>query len=165
MTMPDGGFRPAYNVQFATATAGGVIVGVDVTNQGADGGFATVGAIGEAERGGTAVDAPPKKDQEHLAADRDPYARKKSDTDATARWRARMGAAAAKAIYTERASTAAGVTARARNRGPYAVPVRGPAEVLAVVLWYAVAHTFARMTTLRAAVRVGGARRADAGAA
>jgi transposase len=33
MKMPDGGFRPAYNVQFATTTEGGVIVGVDVTNE------------------------------------------------------------------------------------------------------------------------------------
>ena len=38
MKMPDGGFRPAYNVQFATTTEGGVIVGVDVTNEGTDGG-------------------------------------------------------------------------------------------------------------------------------
>jgi hypothetical protein len=41
MKMPDGGFRPAYNVQFATTTAGGVIVGVDVTNAGTDGGQMT----------------------------------------------------------------------------------------------------------------------------
>jgi transposase len=38
MKMADGGYRPAYNVQFATATAGGVIVGVAVTQAGSDGG-------------------------------------------------------------------------------------------------------------------------------
>ena len=34
MKMPDGGFRPAYNVQLATDCASGVIVGVDVVNTG-----------------------------------------------------------------------------------------------------------------------------------
>jgi transposase len=38
MKMADGGFRPAYNVQFATATRGQVIVGVAVTSSGSDAG-------------------------------------------------------------------------------------------------------------------------------
>src|SRR5512132_4689275 len=38
MKMPDGGFRPAYNVQFATATASQVIVGVEVETTGSDAG-------------------------------------------------------------------------------------------------------------------------------
>ena len=37
MKFPDGGCRPGYNVQFATDTASGVIVGVEVTNAGNDG--------------------------------------------------------------------------------------------------------------------------------
>src|SRR4026208_666097 len=41
MKMPHGGFPPAYNVEFATTTEGGVIVGVDVTNEGTDGGQMT----------------------------------------------------------------------------------------------------------------------------
>jgi transposase len=36
MKMGDGGFRPAYNVQLATATDSQVITGVDVTNSGGD---------------------------------------------------------------------------------------------------------------------------------
>lgn len=36
MKMGDGGFRPAYNVQFATATDSLVITGVEVTNSGGD---------------------------------------------------------------------------------------------------------------------------------
>ena len=39
MKMGDGGFRPAYNVQFATTTKHKIIVGVDVNNQGTDGGL------------------------------------------------------------------------------------------------------------------------------
>ena len=38
MKMGDGGFRPAYNVQFATATDSQVIVGVDVIQSGSDSG-------------------------------------------------------------------------------------------------------------------------------
>jgi hypothetical protein len=36
MKMPDGGFRPAFNVQFATDTKTQVITGVEVTNSGSD---------------------------------------------------------------------------------------------------------------------------------
>lgn len=38
MKMPDGGFRPAFNVQFATDTPSKVIVGVDVITSGSDAG-------------------------------------------------------------------------------------------------------------------------------
>jgi transposase len=38
MKMGDGGFRPAYNVQFATDVQSKVVVGIDVTNAGTDGG-------------------------------------------------------------------------------------------------------------------------------
>ena len=38
MLMPDGGFRPAFNVQFAATTDAKIIVGVDVLNQGNDAG-------------------------------------------------------------------------------------------------------------------------------
>jgi transposase len=176
MKMPDGGFRPAYNVQFATTTEGAVIVGVDVTNEGTDGGqmppmldqieerfdkkpqemlvdggFATVDAIDEAERNGTKVYAPLKGEEQQLDEGKDPYTRKKSDTDATAEWRTRMGTAEAKTIYKERASTAEWVNAGARNRGLYGVRVRGQQKVLAVVLWYALVHNYARMKKLREA--------------
>ena len=38
--MPDGGFRPAYNVELATDSANGIIVGVGVTSSGTDAGQA-----------------------------------------------------------------------------------------------------------------------------
>lgn len=174
MKMPDGGFRPAYNVQFATTTEGGVIVGVEVTTEGTDsnqmtpmleqiegrfgarptealvdGGFVKVEAIDDAEQNGTTVYAPPKEAQKQLDAGQDPYARKKSDTDATAQWRARMGTDAAKEIYKQRASTAEWVNAQTRNHGLYGVRVRGRPKVLVVVLWYVLAHNFGRMQHLR----------------
>ncbi len=37
MKFADGGYRPGYNVQFATDTESGVIMGVEVTNAGSDG--------------------------------------------------------------------------------------------------------------------------------
>ena len=36
MKFPDGGYRPGYNVQYATDTASGIIVGVHLTNEGND---------------------------------------------------------------------------------------------------------------------------------
>ena len=36
MKFSDGGYRPGFNVQYATDTATGIIVGVDVTNEGTD---------------------------------------------------------------------------------------------------------------------------------
>jgi transposase len=165
MKMPDGGFRPAYNVQFATTTEGGVVVGVAVTNEGTDGaqltpmlqqieerfgqrpqealvdgGFATVESIDAAERGGTTVYAPPKEEKKQLEAGKDPYARKRLDTEATAAWRGRMATESAKVIYKQRASTAEWVNAHARNRDFYAVRVRGMQKALVVALWYALAH-------------------------
>jgi transposase len=181
MKMPDGGFRPAYNVQLATTTTGGAIVGVDVTNAGTDGaelppmleqierrfderpaemlvdgGFTTTAAIDTAERGGTQVYAPLKEEQAQLDAGKDPFVRKKGDTDATAQWRSRMGTPEAKAIYKQRASTAEWVNAQARNRGLYRVTVRGRPKVLVVVLWYALAHNFDRLRALRRTAAAGG---------
>ena len=40
MKMPDGGFRPAYNVELATDSTKGIIVGVGVTSEGTDAGQA-----------------------------------------------------------------------------------------------------------------------------
>jgi hypothetical protein len=40
MRMPDGGFRPAYNLQIATDVDSQVIVGVEATNKGSDAGLA-----------------------------------------------------------------------------------------------------------------------------
>ena len=51
MKMPDGGFRPAYNMQLATDQAQGVIVGVSSITEGTDAGQALpIGAGGPAYR-------------------------------------------------------------------------------------------------------------------
>ena len=137
MKFPDGGFQPGYNVQFATDTESGVIVGVDVTNAGSDGeelppmldqlkerygrvpseglvdgGFATKQAIEYAAEHGCTVYAPIKAEEKKRAAGEDPYAPKKGDSDAVAAWRIRMGTEAAKLIYRLRAQTAEWVNAQ-----------------------------------------------------
>jgi hypothetical protein len=187
MVMADGGVRPAYNVQFATTTAGGAVVGLDVTNEGtdgsqlvpmleqiqqrhgarpqealADGGFVTVAGIDRAEQAGTKVYAPVKSEEKQIEAGQDPFARKRSDTDATALWRARMGTDEGKRIYRLRGQCAEWVNAGARNRGLYRLNVRGIAKVRVVALWHALAHNMAVLARLRAKAQGDAARVAAA---
>ena len=57
MQMSDGGFRPAYNVQFATTTDTKIIVGIDVINQGNDAGQMQP-MIGRSRSGSTSARPP-----------------------------------------------------------------------------------------------------------
>jgi len=171
MKMADGGFRPAYNLQFATDTATQVIVGVDASNVGSDqgqlapmvaqvearhaqapgamlvdGGFAKTEDI-EAVSRRTTVYAPVQKPKDPT---RDPHAPRPGDTPAVAAWRARMGSPEAQAIYKERAATAECVNAQARNRGLRQLLVRGLPKVRVIALWYALAHNLMRAVALGA---------------
>lgn len=172
MKMPDGGFRPAFNVQFATDVETQIIVGVDVTNIGSDagqmprmldhlldnyrrtpnemlvdGGFATVKAIDQvAERApGCTVYGPVQKPKDPL---RDPHQPRQGDSPAVAQWRVRMGTEVAKSIYKLRSQTAECVNAIARNRGLQRFLVRGLRKVRAVALWFALAHNVNRTAAL-----------------
>jgi transposase len=167
MKMADGGFRPAFNVQFATDTASQVVVGVAVTDRGSDYGEMPVMLEQLAQR----YDAAPEEmlvdggftkleDVEHAAAksvavygpvpqpkdaDRDRHVPRPNDSEAVAAWRTRMGTDEAKTIYKERAATAECVNAAARNRGLQRFQVRGLAKVTAVALLFALAHNLSRM--------------------
>ena len=173
MKMPDGGCRPAVNVQLATDTASQVITGVDVGNVGSDmglmgpmieqhedrygqrpedmlvdGGFASredIDAASHIEPPVT-IYAPVQKSRKNGEPC---YARQPADTDAVAEWRKRMSTPEAKAIYKERAPTAECVNALARNRGMQQFLVRGLRKIKAVVLWFALAHNLLRAATLR----------------
>lgn len=176
MKMGDGGFRPAYNVQFATTTETLVIVGADVTNAGADagrmspmveqveeryaarpeqyladGGFSTFKDIERLESSGTQVYAPVKDEEKKREKGEDPFARRKRDSKEVAAWRERMGTEAAKQIYKQRAATAEFPNAGCRNRGLLRFLVRGLSKTKAVSLWQALAHNFQRTLSLRAA--------------
>jgi transposase len=178
MKMPDGGYRPAYNVQLATTTAGGIIAGVGVTNRGsdsgelspmaeqlgkrygakpkevlADGGFATLEDIQSMHADHqAAVYAPVKDEPKKRAAGVDPFAPRPHDPEGVAAWRGRMGTEEAKTVYKERAATAEWANAGMRNRGLYQFRVRGLAKVRAVALWYALAHNLLQTNLLRARV-------------
>lgn len=186
MKMADGGTRPAYNVQVATTTAGGVIVGVAVTNAGSDAGqlqpmveqlhsaygqaptemlvdnnFATLADIeAVAQEYQTKVYAPVKDEAKKRARGDDPFAPREKDTPAVAAWRERMGTAAAQALYRLRAQTAEWANAGFRNHGLQQVRVRGLQKVLAVVLWQALAHNLLRGLALQAAATAGTVRAA-----
>lgn len=169
MKMGDGGFRPAYNAQYATDTESQVIVGVEVVTVGSDmaqlvpmleqvtercgqspeqwlvdGGYPAHEQL-EAAAPYTEVYAPVPKPK---AAATDPHAPKPSDSKAVAAWRERMGTEEAKAIYVERAATAECVNAQARERGLIRLQVRGQAKVRCVLLLHALAHNLMRMLAL-----------------
>jgi len=168
MKMADGGFRPAYNVQFSVDTASRAIVGADVTNVGSDqgqmephllliqkehgklpkehlvdGGFVKKEGIEKATAQGVTVYAPvPKPKKEGV----DPYEPKAGDSEAVAAWRERMGTAQAKEIYKERCSTVETVNADAReHRGLDRFVVRGVRKVRCVVLWFALTYDILRL--------------------
>jgi transposase len=167
MKMADGGYRPAYNVHFATDIDSRVIVGVRTLNVGSDqsqltpmldeiarrvnrlpvvevldGGFVTKAAITTAADRGVTVYAPPMHPRGEA---RPPEAPVPGDTPAVAAWRARMGTAEAKTLYKQRAATAEWVNADARtHRTLTQVVVRGLGKVHTLALWAALAHNLIR---------------------
>jgi transposase len=175
MKMADGGFRPAYNVQFSSDTHSQIIVGVEVTTSGSDqgqmapmveqlhqrfeqrphevlvdGGFASHGdieAVSVPDKGCVVYAPVPKPKKEGV----DRHASHAGDSPAVAAWRARMATEPARVIYKERAATAECVNAQARNRGLRQLTVRGRLKAKAVALWYAVTHNLLRAVSLRAA--------------
>ena len=173
MKMPDGGFRPAYNVQFAADPRSGAVAGVSADNVGsdmgrmapmndalaaaygrrpgehlADGGFAKLDDI---ERLAQAEVTPYVPVPAPRNPTRDRHVPHPDDPPGVAAWRQRMGTDAAKAIYKERAATVECVNAQARNRGLTRFLVRGVEKVRAVGLWHALTHNMACAWRLAAA--------------
>jgi transposase len=175
MKMADGGFRPAYNVQFAADAGGLVVVGVDVVVAGSDAGLMAPMAAQIVARAGRApaeflVDGGFAQHDQIAAASapgldctvyapvpapRDPkvdrHEPKPGDGPAVAAWRRRMATPEAKAIYKDRAATAECVNAQARGRGLIQLPVRGLAKAKAIALWHALTHNVFRAASLRVA--------------
>ena len=173
MKMADGGYRPAYNVEYSADTATLVIAAVAVTTSGsdagritplddqirdrhgvypqealADGGFVSLEDIeaAQAPPRGTRVYAPVPQPKDPK---RDRHAPLPGDGEQVREWRARMGTEEAKAVYRQRASTVECVNAQARNRGLIRLLVRGLRKVTAVALWFAIAHNLACGMRLR----------------
>ena len=173
MKMADGGFRPAYNVQFATDLDALVVVGVETTNAGndngqagtmqqqlkedytvvpkaytVDGGFVTKEDIEASAIAGIPLYAPIKTEKKQLEKGRDPYARKQGESDEVAAWRQRMSTPEGKAEYRNRGKTEWS-NAEARRSGLYKVRVRGLQKVNTVVLWFVLTLTLMRGAKLR----------------
>jgi transposase len=170
MKMPDGGYRPGFNVQFAADTGAQVVTGVEVTTVGSDrsqmepmieqhdaryhrhpsevlvdGGFVKKEAIDAVTREGVTVYAPVQPSKKDT---RDAYEPREDDSEAVAAWRRRMATEEAKKIYRERAATAECVNAAARNRGLRQFLVRGLGKVRCVALLFALAHNLMRTMAL-----------------
>lgn len=175
MKMPDGGFRPAVNIQFATDIDSRIIVGVDVTDEGTDGGqlppmldqiqqdhgrtpkaatvdggFVTRETIDEAAARGCTVYAPRKDEAKQRAKGVDPDAPKKGDSQPMSDWRKRMGTEAAKELYRLRAQTAEWINAICRNRGLTQLLVRGLKKCRNVALLHVITHNLFQGEKLRA---------------
>jgi transposase len=165
MKMPNGGFNPAFNVQLASDPDSRAIVGVSVSNSGADaplsepmrqqveqrtgqkvsehlidGGYVNLDVIDSAAAEKVILYMPVPQPNKN-AKEQDRYARRKDDSDAVADWRARMNSEQAKEIYQQRASTSETINADLRTfRGISPFAVRGIAKATCVALWSALVY-------------------------
>jgi hypothetical protein len=166
MKMPDGGYRPAYNVQVAVDTESRAVVGVDVTNEGSDsadlarpmreqverrtgrpvkehlldGSYATKEEVERCDAAGVTLFAPPQQPR-NTAARASPYEPRPTDSAALRRWRQRMGSDEGQAVYKQRGSTVETVNADLKgHRGLGRLMVRGRDKVLCCALWSALAY-------------------------
>lgn len=166
MKMPDGGFRPAFNVHLVTDTESKVIAAVEVNNHGTDqrttvplaeqvyerhdknpaewledGGCVTLSGIDELAKRGTAVFAPIRvpRGSQHQATDVRP-----TDSPAVADWRMRMASEYGKTVYKQRGATAELANAHARAHGLTQFLVRTVTKARSVVLLLAITHNMRR---------------------
>src|SRR5947208_2630288 len=160
MKMADGGFRPAYNVQVASAAGEQIVVAVDICNTGsdrglmrpmleqlhaldgrfperhlADGGFCSAQDIEWAHDKKIEVYCPPTQSKHGT----DPYLPRPGDGPGVLAWRARMASEDSKAQYKLR-SICECIHACWRNWDLRQLTVRGIEKVRAVVLWDALTN-------------------------
>lgn len=160
MKMADGGFRPAYNCQIASAAGGEIIIHAEARTVGSDrgllrpildalkqryaqwprrhlvdGGFNKNADIEWAADNGVAVYGPPARSKHK----RDPYAPRADDKPGVAAWRARMSSPHGKAVYKRR-GRAECINARFRNWGLQQFTVRGVEKVTAVLRLFALTN-------------------------
>lgn len=167
MKLGDGGFAPAYNLQFATATESRIIVGVRATNSGsdsqqlepmqqeierrtgalprqhlADGGYLNFDAVERSAARGIEMFSPPRENRTYHIDPLDPQPK---DSPAIADYRRRMASAQGQAIYQQRAATAETVNADLKTwRGLNRLLVRGLGKVVTVALWSALTYNLMR---------------------
>lgn len=172
MKVACGGFRPAYNVQFATTSKYKIIIGLDVSNQGYDAGLMEPMLDQIQRRYGTTpkdilVDAGYIRHSNldtvagkypgcsvfmpvnvNGRSTKDPHIPLAKDSKPVAEWKIRMGTDEGKNKYKKRCSTAEFSNAQARNKGLQQMPVRGIKKVRIVGYIFAVVHNMQRLFSL-----------------
>jgi transposase len=157
MKMACSGFRPAYNVQFASTNKGKAIVGVEVINKGNDKNqtlkmIQRIKDLYNIVPEKWFVDGGYKSKEELKRAteifeeckiympvnEEDTQKLKESETEVELRQR--MATAEAQELYKERAATAEYVNAQARNKGIQQFRVKGLKKVTCVAYIFAIAH-------------------------
>ena len=175
MRMPDGGWRPAYNLQLTGDLDSGVIINLSVDTTGsdgglmapaaqeverryghtptrwlADGGFTALHDIAALARKGITVFCPlkPRRNPKY-----DPAAPRYGDPPEVAQWRRRMvdDAAAGKAGWLRRRGEHERINANFRQQGLHRFSVRGTFKVRTVGLLHALANNVMAAVRLRAA--------------
>lgn len=174
MKMPDGGFRPAYNVQIATDLDSGIIVGVGVVNQGTDtgqaepmvdqivertqrlprdylidGGFAQLDTITRLTKRGLTVYAPTREPRSETNG-RTEATPRPGDSPAVKEWRERMATDGGQLFYRLRAATAEWANAQLRHHGLHSFTVRGREKVQSIMLLTVISHNLFRWLALTA---------------
>ena len=169
MKMPDGGFRPAYNVQFASLPGSGVVVGVQVTTIGSDrglaepmaqkifatyarrptrylldGGYQSAADIEAAHLAGMLVYSLPLRSKSGA----DPHLPRRGDGPGVLAWRRRMATPEAQAIY-QRRSRCELIHARLRNLRLDRLFVRGRVKVETWMTGFALAMNILTEARLR----------------
>ena len=176
MKMANGGYNPAYNVQFASDADARVILAVTVSNEGADGGelapmhakvvtnyhktpkkvlvdaaYATRKGVTAVEQAGSIIVSTVPRAEEYLKKGKDPHAAQKLDTPEFVAFRQRMAEEEYKELYKQRPSIAEFPNAVCRNQNLQQFNVRGIIKVTAVAFWHAIAFNFRRLQDLIAA--------------
>jgi transposase len=169
--MPDGGFRPAYNMQIASVAGEQIVVALDVSTSSSDrglarpmlekieatygelpnqhlvdGGFSKNDDIEWAHGAEVAMLCPPIINKHNT----DPFAPRDDDGPGISEWRKRMQSEAGKATYRKR-SIHECINARLRTWGLLQLTVRGRAKALVVLTWYALANNILQGERLRRA--------------
>ena len=158
--MPDGGFRPAWNMQIASAVEQQIVVALEVTASGsdrglvrpmleaigrrfgrlprrhlADGGFTKGADIEWTASQDVALHCPPPRSKHKT----DPFAPRPKDGPGVAAWRRRMRSPAGKGRYKRRAIGEC-INARGRDWTLDHITVRGRAKARIVLGWFALAN-------------------------
>jgi len=170
MKMANGGYNPAYNVQYVTDNKSRIITGIQTSNEGADyglmkpmlkhiantynllpnkwlvdAGFVSEAGLHEAEEHGVEVFMPvPERSRKKYGVG-GPLP---NNSNVMGRWVERMETEEAKELYKDRASSAEYSNASTRNKGGYQFRVRGRHKAHATSVLFALTHNIERIISM-----------------